>query len=118
MHHVIEQNGNLTFHVGKGREDLEDIRARVGGDDVQFLSDALDTFGFVGNAVLYPVQPENVGALTSAPMLSDDVDHLDDGGIMVRGRVWWYPAYELKDFAAELLEHGKVTFQLAPAITH
>lgn len=54
MKHIIEATGNLTFLIENDRdlEILEDIKDRVGGNDVRFLDDMLDQLGFLGNAKL------------------------------------------------------------------
>lgn len=115
MKHIIEANGNLTFIIenDRDREILEDIKSRVGGNDVRFLDDMLDQLGFLGNAKLFGIDPVNVGALTDAPMLSDAIDLQDDGSIVVLGNVWWYPNYQVEDFAERLIERGSVTFRTA-----
>ncbi|MGU4702900.1 hypothetical protein K6L09_40235, partial [Burkholderia cepacia] len=97
MKHIIEATGNLTFLIenDRDREILEDIKDRVGGNDVRFLDDMLDQLGFLGNAKLFGIAPVDVGALTDAPMLSDAIDLQDDGSIVVLGNVWWYPNYQV-----------------------
>ncbi len=114
MHTQIEPNGNLTFIMPAGTvDDIENLMARHGGNDEAFLVDLLDTFGFSGNAQFTSILPEDVGALTCAPMLSDDVDYLEDGSRAVRGDVWWYPDYQLRHFGEVLLRDGRVTFTKA-----
>jgi hypothetical protein len=114
MKSVIEPNGNLTFIMEAGDDyDMDIIHARCGGDDTRWLSDMLDTFGFLGNG-LETICPEYVGALTDAPMLSDDVELLDEPGkAEVHGRVWWYPQYEVHHFGEVLAKQRRVTFSLA-----
>ncbi|MDO5947978.1 hypothetical protein [Burkholderia cepacia] len=115
MKHIIEATGNLTFLIenDRDREILEDIKDRVGGNDVRFLDDMLDQLGFLGNAKLFGIAPVDIGALTDAPMLSDAIDLQDDGSIVVLGNVWWYPNYQVEDFAERLIKRGSVTFQAA-----
>jgi hypothetical protein len=113
MQHIFETNGNLTFLVENSQEDLQTIKDRVGGDDVAFLVEMLDTFGYAGNGVLSAIRPVDVGALTDAPMLSDGVALRDSGETDVTGKVWWFPNYQVEDFATTLLEKGRVTFTLA-----
>ncbi|MEX3984111.1 hypothetical protein AB4Y45_34725 [Paraburkholderia sp. EG287A] len=111
LQHIIEKNGNLTFIADASNlEDLQDIKDRVGGDDVRFLSEMMDTFGFVGNGQLWSIYPEHIGALTEAPLISDDVEHDDAGDVHVRGRTWAFMNYQLENFAETLLETGRVTF--------
>lgn len=113
MERILEKNGNLTFKIGDSRETLQDIKDRVGEDDVQFLAEMLDVCGFSGNGVLYPIAPEDVGGLTDAPMMSNGVEFPDEGGRIVYGDVWWFPNYQLENFANTLLEQGHVTFRAA-----
>jgi hypothetical protein len=114
MQHIIEPNGNLTFIAdAESMEDLQTIKDRVGGNDIAFLDQMLDSFGFIGNGRLWGISPEHVGALTEAPMLSDDVEHDDAGDVHVRGKVWWFPNYQVEDFAQTLLDRGRVTFHAA-----
>lgn len=59
------------------------------------------------------LQPEEIGALTSAPIIADDVQHDDDGKVIDVGRVWWFPNYQIEDFTETLIRDGMVTFDLA-----
>lgn len=115
MKHIIDARGHLTFVIedDRDRETLTDIKDRVGGDDIQFLDDMLDQFGLRGNGVLYGIRPTAIGALMDAPMLSDYVEYLNSGDMVVRGNVWWYPNYMILNFAEQLLERGQVTFRAA-----
>ena len=66
---------------------------------------------FASNGVLYAVLPDQVpGALTDAPMLTDDMDFPDNGEATAIGRVWWFPNYQVESFAETLLETGSVFF--------
>jgi hypothetical protein len=112
MQHILEPNGNVTFIVGDGREELETIKERVGGNDALFLAQMLDCFGYIGNARFTPISAEHISAQTEAPMFSDGVEHLDDGDVEVYGDVWYFPNYALEDFASTLLEKGRVTFRV------
>jgi hypothetical protein len=113
MLRVIEPNGNLTFIAETSDiDDLDNILDRCGGDDVRYLSDMLDTCGFLGNG-LAAIYPEHIGALTDAPMLSDGVDTHDNGDVEVHGKVWFYPQYAIQHFGEVLAQKGRVTFALA-----
>jgi hypothetical protein len=57
------------------------------------------------------IRPEDVGALTSAPILSDDVKRDDNGKLVSVVNVWWYTDYQLYSPVAEMLD-GPVEFQL------
>ncbi|HEV2581043.1 MAG TPA: hypothetical protein VGT44_09335 [Ktedonobacteraceae bacterium] len=56
------------------------------------------------------VRPEDVGALTDAPLLSEDVDIDDQGTIRSVGIVYWYPQYDVSDPVEQLLQQGYVDF--------
>jgi hypothetical protein len=56
------------------------------------------------------VQPEEIGALTAAPILSDDVERDDEGKIVKAGKVYWYPQYEVFDPLEQLIQTGSVIF--------
>lgn len=60
------------------------------------------------------VDPEDIGALTSAPILGDDVNMNDQGDITSVGNVYWYPDYQVKSFFDDLIEDGTTFFTLAP----
>lgn len=111
-------NGNLQMLVedDSDREFVLEALERRQGDDHGFMFDLLDYTGWLGNAHLLPVKPEDVAALTDAPILTNGRDLQDDGSAKVWGDVWWYPAYEVSHFGEVLRDHGKVTFQhAAPA---
>lgn len=114
----IEPNGALTFVLEEGeREDIERlIDGAVNNLDGEVLTGILDLYGFLGNAVLTPILPEDVGALTDSPMMSDDVDYAEDGARIVSGKVWWFPNYAVESFAHTLIEQGSVTFALGAEV--
>jgi hypothetical protein len=58
------------------------------------------------------VPPEDVGALTSAPILSDSAQRDDDGKLTAIGNVWWFPEYAVTSELEELMEKGFVEFTL------
>ena len=37
------------------------------------------------------MRPEDIGALTDAPILSDDIEYDDEGEVVRVGAVYWYP---------------------------
>jgi hypothetical protein len=62
------------------------------------------------------VEPEWIGALTDAPILSDGLNYPDDGGpaVVPGSSVWWFPDYMVRDPWEELAREGRVVFTLAP----
>ena len=62
------------------------------------------------------VRPEEVGALTDAPILAecDGIERDDDGDLTAVGKVCWFPDYQVKDPWEALRNVGRVRFLLAP----
>lgn len=114
---IQESNGNVTFMLedddGEMLDRFQDQAQR--NVDHEVLYSMLDHFGFLGNAKYLPIMPEDIGALTDAPMFTDDLEVSDAGAHEVKGSVWYYPDYQLKFFSEVLQTEGKVTFR---KVTH
>ena len=54
------------------------------------------------------IRPEEIGALTSAPILSDECSRNDEGEITSTGVVYWHERYQIESAANELLTAGHV----------
>jgi hypothetical protein len=107
-------NGNLVIVAQK--EDIEELKAikdLCGDNDIQFMDEMLESNGWAGNSVLMRIDPEDVGALTDAPIVTDDRTIEDNGSVTVNGNVWWFPNYMVENFAETLIREGSVTFVLA-----
>lgn len=110
----LETLGNRSLKISMQRGDkhlIKDLLVRHGGDDIMFMSDLLDQTGWLGNGILHLVKPEDIGALTGAPIVSDDITTDDHGSVTVLGNVWRYPGYEIKHFATDMLQNGFTIFQ-------
>jgi hypothetical protein len=57
------------------------------------------------------ISPEEIGALTDAPIISDDAERDDHGKLIRVGRVYAHMRYALEDAAEELRVHGRVIFE-------
>lgn len=115
MKHEILPNGNLRLSLEKGeRDDVQAILDNENLDEHGQLADLLDHFGLIGNAVLLPLLPSAIGALTDAPIVTDRFEHGDDGTILDIGNVWWHERYAVESFLEVLLREGAVVFQAAP----
>lgn len=57
------------------------------------------------------VRPEEVGALTDSLILSDEAERDDRGELVNIGRVYWFPAYEVRSPLRDLANNGTVTFK-------
>jgi len=57
------------------------------------------------------VPPEDIGALTAAPILSDEITRDEEGHVTAAGRVYWYPDYQVRDEIEELRSHLMLLFR-------
>ena len=110
----VKPNGNLVFTVDeKGREFVSELleehkAGRYSWD--QIWSDIMDPFQ--SNGMLSMVHPEQVGAMTEAPMVTDELEIADNGDVAHVGKVWWYPNYMVSDPLEVLVRDGQVEFTL------
>lgn len=117
MRHTMLPNGNLKITAGnRDRESLAyELRERgyYGGES--YVAEAMrDQLTFI--------RPECIGALTEAPILTDEADYSEE--VMEQGEggpipypdahVWWFPDYAIRDPWEELSRRGYVEFQAAP----
>lgn len=86
------------------REMIEDAKANHKGD---ILGDVIETM--LANGFQW-VQPEDISALTDAPIISDEADYDDQGKLVAIGRVFWFPGYQVLDPVEVLYEKGEVIF--------
>lgn len=113
MNFTILSNGNLEItRDDDDVEELEDVRDRSTSDYVM-AAEICELTGWTGNGRLYAALPEWVGALTDAPIFTDDLVHPEDGPPLVRGNVWWFPDYAVLDPFVVLIYAGSVVFQRA-----
>ena len=108
-----ETSAGLVFTVGgKYQEELKEaVEAGTGMRAFDDIIDALQS-----NGDLESIQPEEIGALTSAPIVGR-VERDDQGNILKVDEVYWFPDYQIKDPVEELAANGTVTFPKAPADT-
>jgi hypothetical protein len=89
------------------REMLDNAKANRRGD---ILGDVIE--GMLANGFQW-VQPKDIGALTDAPIISDEADFDDFGDLVKIGRVFYYADYQVKDPVEVLYEKGEVIFDVA-----
>lgn len=58
------------------------------------------------------LRPAEVGALTDAPILSREVERDASGNVTHVGRVYWYPAYAVRDPLVDLVDGGVLTLSV------
>ena len=116
MRHVVQSDGSLLILADNAdRSELAD-RYRSGGYPA-----AESAVAEMLHERLTFIPPENIGALTDAPILTDDPDWSDEtaaaGNIPAvhsESLVWWYPNYMVSDPWESLRNHGRVVFSAAP----
>lgn len=112
----ILPSGNLELAIEDDldREELQESYDKAQNHrDHGVLADLLEFTGWTPNGRLYQVAPESIGALTDAPILTDDMSFSDDGRQEVVGKVWWFPNYQVESFAETLIKAGRVVFTQA-----
>ncbi|MCC5611031.1 hypothetical protein LC612_30845 [Nostoc sp. CHAB 5834] len=116
MNQEALSNGNLKISLEDQADEefVTETLERHGGDDILFLCELLEHTGWTPNGVLHRVAPEAIGALTEAPILTDECLIDDKGDVTVQGKVWWYPDYMVRHFGQVLLEKKEVVFTAAP----
>ena len=57
------------------------------------------------------VPPEDIGALTAAPILSDEMVRDDEGRVTEAGRVYWFPDYQVRDEIDDIRKDLVLLFQ-------
>ena len=100
-------NGNLRIVLlEEGRESVEEIAAK----EINADSKLAETIEWQLSNGWSMVRPEDIGALTEAPILSEEIDFDNLGTARNVGTVYWYPQYDVFDPIAKLLENGFVEF--------
>jgi hypothetical protein len=92
---------------------ITDTALRITADDVDEIVDARDMHEVLEHDLCNgweEIQPEEVGALTSGMLLSNDVERDDSGNLVTIGNVFWDSRYAVKDAREELIRYGFVEF--------
>ena len=102
-----QANGNLRIVLlPAARADVEEIASQEMDADSR-LAETIEWQLSNGWSLL---RPEDIGALTEAPILSEEVDYDDQGNVDRVGTVYWYPQYDVFDPIGQLLTNGSVEF--------
>lgn len=113
---IVKNEDGITLKLTPaGREELLDHREGDGWDKPtdSILYDLLEDWLCNGWEM---VPPEDIGALTSAPILSDEVERDDNGEITKVGAVYWFPDYAVTCELDVLADNGEVFFPAAKSI--
>ena len=104
----VLDNGDLeitpTFHAREETDHFLSLPTK------QALSELFEDW--LGNGWEF-LRPEQIGALTDAPILTDEIIYGDLGNVEFLGHVWWFPNYAIENEVETLLRNGKVIFSLA-----
>ena len=110
-------NGDLKIKVDA--ETQAEIREKVDAGDTSdaHFSDVLGIGGtscMAGNGFDF-VRPDEIGALTDAPLIAYDVQRDDNGDLQVNDatKIWWYPGYQVRSPLQDLAEKGETVFTVA-----
>ncbi len=83
------------------------------GKDMPFFEDLFEDVK--GNSSLDFIRPEEIGALTSAPIIGLEVDRGENGDeIKETGRVFWHERYALELAIEVMLEKGGIVLPASP----
>jgi hypothetical protein len=96
---VLSERGRAAF------DEIEEERDRYG---IQAALFALLEDHLCNGWEMVP--PEDIGALTAAPILSDEITRDDQGQVTEAGRVYWFPDYAVRDEIEELRRHFVLVF--------
>lgn len=101
----------ITLSLEEG--DAQVLTENFSANDLQMMDFVCEMLG----EAYQSVAPDAIGALTSAPIFTDDLILTDDGSIEHIGNVWWYPNYQVSHFVEVLLRDNEVFFPGAPENT-
>ncbi len=102
-----QAGGNLRIVLlEEARESVQEIAAK----EIDADSRLAETIEWQLTNGWSLVRPEDVGALTDAPIVTEDIDTDNQGNVLHVGTVYWYPQYDVSDPVAKLLENGYVDF--------
>lgn len=110
-------NGNLEITMEPADKDEIQELVDKNPDDRNFMVDLMEYTGWSPNGQLYVVDAKDVGGLTDAPILTDDMTIEENGDISVHGTVWWYPNYAVTHCGKELLSTGRTVFTVADPVS-
>jgi hypothetical protein len=97
---LLNRNGQRHFATIRDEKDAFGIHAAL----CALLEDHLSSGWEM-------IPPEDIGALTAAPILSDEIVRDEDGRVIQAGRVYWYSDYQVLDEIEELRTNLSLVFQ-------
>ncbi len=117
---VLAEAGAIRLRRGRGgiwvelvpgildEEDIEELRSKP------MASALYELFEYIqANTSWELLRPEDIGALTSAPILGYDVTRDDMGDVQEVAEVYWFPNYAIEDEVEKILVEGAAFFDKA-----
>lgn len=106
----LDENGNLVISATReAKKDRERFLEMYWEEAIFYLLEDHFCNAPFGVQSLEWIGAEEVGALTSSPILSDCAIRDDDGKLQSVEYVWWFPDYAVKNEIEEIL-NGKCVF--------
>ena len=107
-------NGDLKFTLTG--DDLAYVECEVAAGRFRDIGDLVCDYDMTANGELYSVLPEWIGALTDAPIFTDELGYCggDSDRCRYTGRLWWFPDYQILNELQILIDTGEVIFTLDP----
>jgi hypothetical protein len=104
------REGNLEIRLNRtGRRHFADIQEQRDALGINAALHALLEDHLCTGWEMVP--PEDIGALTAAPIISDEIVRDDEGRVTEAGRVYWYPDYQVRDEIEEIRKELVLLFQ-------
>jgi hypothetical protein len=114
MKYHINQCGDLEITVSHQEQFV--IKSMVNDDGFQSDDYMFEIFeSLIGNSDLEWIRPEEIAALTSAPILGI-VDRNDNGELIKAEQIWWFSSYQVRSPQEDLAETGMCIFQKAEVV--
>lgn len=114
MKYTILADGNLKIEPSD-EEELEAIR-ELSEEELNQDKFMFDFFEDITCNGLSWVLPEQISALTDAPILSDRMPDLEKGEFGELDKdalIWWYPNYQVRSPLQDIREYGSCIFNKA-----
>ena len=121
LNYKITPNGNLKISGdSEWLQEVAELWGRFTGGNIDYIDCCMQIVekmdGLAGELHLIPA--ELIGALTNSPIiaassgieLSPDCSQSDEEYQNVTGPVWWFPAYEWREWIEDLMTAGNVIF--------
>lgn len=111
----LTQNSNgllIALDSPSAASEIEHTQHEKQLNEEHILAELLESAGYIGNGWAV-IAPEDIGALTSAPIVGYMPNYNDDGKVTDAEAIYWFPRYMVESFIDTLLEKSEVLFEKA-----